>query len=215
MNNAVKAVILTGIAAAGIYGAATMEETIKSTFVEVPVVTLSREAFRNTVTANGTVYSSADNWYAKVYADESDIPSIALGQSAAVTGAAFPEEISGRVTEISDTAEKINGRTVVAVTVAMEDDCSILKNGYTAKASIYTNEAEILNVLPYEAIMQDDVSEYVYIFENNKAKRRNIKTGIELPDCAEITEGLNGSTQVIASPDKVAENDLIKVKEQS
>ncbi len=214
MNNAVKAVILTGIAAAGIYTAATMEETVKSTFIEVPVVTLSREAFRDTVTASGTVYSAKEGWYAKVYADESDIPSIVVGQSAAVSGAAFPEEISGKITEISDTAEKINGRTVVAVTVAIEGDCSILKNGYTAKASIYTDEAEILDVLPYEAIMQDDVSEYVYIFENNKAKRRNIKTGIELSDCAQVTEGLSGGIQVIAAPDKVSENDLVKVKEQ-
>ena len=93
MNNAVKAVILTGIAAAGIYTAATMEETVKSTFIEVPVVTLSREAFRDTVTASGTVYSAKEGWYAKVYADESDIPSIVVGQSAAVSGAA--DRISG------------------------------------------------------------------------------------------------------------------------
>lgn len=212
MNAAIKTAVILGILAAGAYAVANMEETIKSTFVEVPVVTLSREAYRSTVTAAGAVFSDGKSWYAEVYADESDVPSLALGQEVLVRGAAFSDEIRGEIVKISDTAEKINGRTVVALRILLDAAERELKNGFTADATIYTDEAEILNVLPYETIMQDDKSEYVYIFEDNKAKRRNIKTGIELYDCAEITEGLTPDVKVIAYPDEVSENDFIKVK---
>lgn len=212
MNVAVKTAIILGIIAAGIYAVANMEDAIKSTFVEVPVVTLSREAYRSTVTAAGSVFSDGKNWYAEVYADESDVPLLSAGQEVSVKGAAFSGGISGEIVSISDTAEKINGRTVVALRILLDAAEKELKNGFTADATIYTDEAEILNVLPYETIMQDDKSEYVYVFEDNKAKRRNIKTGIELSDCAEITEGLNPDTKVIAYPEEVSENDFIKVR---
>ena len=212
MNVAIKTAIILGIIAAGIYAVANMEDTIKSTFVEVPVVTLSREAYRSTVTAAGSVFSDGKNWYAEVYADESDVPALSAGQEVSVKGAAFSGGISGEIVKISDTAEKINGRTVVALRILLDAAEKELKNGFTADATIYTDEAEILNVLPYETIMQDDKSEYVYIYEDNKAKRRDIKTGIELSDCAEITEGLTPDTKVIAYPGEVSENDFIKVK---
>ena len=212
MNASIKTAVILGILAAGIYAAANMEETIKSTFVEVPVVTLSREAYRSTVTAAGSIFSDGKSWYAEVYADESDVPSLALGQEVSVRGAAFGGEIAGEIVKISDTAEKINGRTVVALRILLDSAEKELKNGFTADATIHTGEGEILNVLPYETIMQDDKSEYVYVFEDNKAKRRDIKTGVELSDCAEITEGLAPDTKVIAYPDEVSENDFIKVK---
>ena len=212
MNIAVKSAVIAGILAAGIYAALNMEEAIKSTFVEVPVVTLSREAYRSTVTAAGSVFTDGKSWYAEVYADESDVPSLSVGQEVSVRGAAFGGEINGELVSISDAAEKINGRTVVALRILLDAAERKLKNGFTADATIYTDEAEILNVLPYETIMQDDKSEYVYVFEDNKAKRRNIKTGVELSDCAEITEGLTPGTKVIAYPDEVSENDFIKVK---
>lgn len=215
MNVAIKTAIILGIVAAGVYTVTNMEDTIKSTFAEVPVVTLSREAYRSTVTAAGSVFSDGESWYAKVYADESDVPSLALGQEVSVRGAAFGGEIAGEIVGISDTAEKLNGRTVVALRILLDAGEKELKNGFTADATVYTDEAEILNVLPYETIMQDDKSEYVYIFEDNKAKRRNIKTGIELSDCAEIIEGLSPGTKVIAYPDEVSENDFIKVKVQN
>ena len=212
MNIAVKSAVIAGILAAGIYAALNMEEAIKSTFVEVPVAPLSREAYRSTVTAAGSVFTDGKSWYAEVYADESDVPSLSVGQEVSVRGAAFGGEINGELVSISDTAEKINGRTVVALRILLDAAERKLKNGFTADATIYTDEAEILNVLPYETIMQDDKSEYVYVFEDNKAKRRNIKTGVELSDCAEITDGLTPGTKVIAYPDEVSENDFIKVK---
>ena len=68
--------------------------------------------------------------------------------------------------------------------------------------------------VPYEAIRQDEENqEYVYIYKDGKAYRRNIITGTELREETEVCTGLEVGECVILQPDKVS--DGVSVKESS
>lgn len=210
MNNAVKSLILAAIAGIGIYTAATMEETVLSTFTPVSTVTMSRTAYRRSVSARGSIYSDNGKWYAAAFADESDASLIAAGQSASITGAGFEGQLDAVVSYVSDTAHTENGKTTVEVIIEITGDCSSLKSGYTAQSRIYVDEARLLNILPYGVIRQDENGEYVYVIENSRAKRRDIETGIELSDGTEITGGISENSEIISCPDRVSDNIFVR-----
>ena len=213
MNNAVKSLILAAIAGIGIYTAATMEETVLSTFTPVSTVTMSRAAYRKSVSARGSIYSDGGKWYAAAFADESDASLIAEGQTASVTGAGFEGSLDAVVRRVSDTAHTDNGKTTVEVIIEITGDCGNLKSGYTAESRIYVDEARLLNILPYGVIRQDENGEYVYVIENSRAKRRDIETGIELSDGTEITGGISENSEIISCPDRVSENIFVRKEE--
>lgn len=213
MNNAVKSLILAAIAGIGIYTAATMEETVLSTFTPVSTVTMSRAAYRKSVSARGSIYSDGGKWYAAAFADESDASLIAEGQTASVTGAGFEGSLDAVVRRVSDTAHTDNGKTTVEVIIEITGDCGNLKSGYTAESRIYVDEARLLNILPYGVIRQDENGEYVYVIENSRAKRCDIETGIELSDGTEITGGISENSEIISCPDRVSENIFVRKEE--
>jgi hypothetical protein len=90
----------------------------------------------------------------------------------------------------------------------------ILRHGYSARADIKTAQPRTIHIIPYSAIMQDDIGEYVYIVHGNTATRRDILTGIELSRGAEVVAGLNVSDEVIVTPDTLSEDTLVRRAEE-
>ena len=149
---------------------------------------------------------------------ELDIAKIKLGQPAFFELSAYPDEkICGKVSYISETARnQYNGtviETVVDILVAPENyDDERLKSGFSADVSIVISEPYEIVVAPYSAIEQDDISEFVYVYENGGAVRRNILTGMEFPDGTEVRAGLTSEDIVFENPREVAEQKYIRVK---
>ena len=135
--------------------------------------------------------------------------SLAVGQEVTLKIAALDQKkYHGRITTISPTArETLVGtakQTVVDVYVSVEDQDDELKAGYTATGTIRLSDTEQLLTIPYSAIdQQDSGSEYVYLYEDGKAKMRVIATGQELSDSVEVTGGLKEDDWVIAQIDQV------------
>lgn len=206
----IKALILTLIIAAGIYACVTMDGRVKDSLTEVETIRMSRVAFRKSVPIRGSLYTENGEWYAAASVDESEIASVSVGQFAEISGAAFDGTIGGSVAEIADTAYSENGRTAVRVIIKLNGGEEELRSGYSARGSIYADEARLLHTLPYEAIRQDDEGEYVYLFVGNQAVRRSIETGIELSGEAEILRGLSEQSEVILSPDTVTDHALVR-----
>ena len=103
--------------------------------------------------------------------------------------------------------------TVVDVTVAIEKgDTGMLRAGYSVTAQLITGDERTLTMLPYTAIAQDEISEYVYVLEKGISVRRNIETGIELSDKTEILSGITVEDRVLIYPEQVTENNYYRHK---
>ncbi|MCH5324950.1 MAG: HlyD family efflux transporter periplasmic adaptor subunit [Eubacterium sp.] len=137
-----------------------------------------------------------------------DISKVNVGQRVSITAA--DKTYTGTVYEISGFARKEHGGadTVVDVSVTVEDATEDLRSGYSAQGLIETGYAEQILTLPYSAICQDDAGEYVYVFDGGSAKRRDISTGIELAECAQVI-GLDIADEVIMHTDELTADCLV------
>lgn len=202
---AIPAVILT----VGMSWAAIMPSAVESFLPRVETVRLAQASFTPTVEAKGVISQRDGQWFATVAVKERDISSVAEGQAADISGAAFPSGVyEGRVYEIADAARQTSTvtsvETVVDVTILIEDGEG-LRSGYTAQAEIATDSEHAVCLLPYSVICQDEQGEYVYVLEQGQASRRYIQTGDELPEGAEIVSGLDLRDNVILQPEKVSD----------
>ena len=149
---------------------------------------------------------------------ELDIAKVEIGQRVKFIPAAYPdEEFYGTVSGIASAARsQYNGavlETVVDVTITPEKEDERLKSGLTADVEIMLSEPREVLVLPYSAIGQDDDGEYVYVYENSRAVRRDVSTGTEFTDGAEITAGITAGDIVFGNPDGISGRSYIKIAE--
>lgn len=148
---------------------------------------------------------------------ELDIAKVKIGQEVMFTPAAFPNEIFlGKVSAISSAARsRYNGavlETVVDVRITPSAQDKRFKSGLSTDVSIVLSEPREIVVLPYSAIEQDDGGEYVYVYEDGKALRRDITTGREFSDGTEITCGISAKEEYFADPKAVAGKKYIRVE---
>jgi membrane fusion protein (multidrug efflux system) len=132
------------------------------------------------------------------YADE-----IELGQRIKVKVNAAKKSYSGEVSLVFPAARsQLNGtsqETVVDVYGELDQIDKKLKSGYSVTGEIFTDEARTLPTLPYQAIGQDDSGqEYVYVYQNGRACRKDVETGEEMEEAVEICSGLTSEDYVIA-----------------
>lgn len=133
------------------------------------------------------------------YADE-----ICLDQNVSLkVGALENQKFSGTVQKIFPTAnEKLMGtsqETVVGIYVGIDGADEALKSGYSVTGTVMLGDEELVAILPYEAINQDDAGqEYVYIYSKGQAWRRDVETGKELEDGVEILAGVTREESVIS-----------------
>lgn len=149
---------------------------------------------------------------------ELDIAKVAVGQDACFYLAAYPNDVFfGKVTAIAQSARsQYNGavlETVVDVTITPDDPDERLKSGLSAEVEIRLSEPRKICVLPYSAIGQDDAGEYIYVYEDGKAIRRDIFTGAEFADGTEIKKGVSASDIVFRDPQEIANRNFIRVAE--
>lgn len=150
---------------------------------------------------------------------ELDIAKVSVGQKADFTLAAYPDEVfSGVVSAISAAARsQYNGavlETVVDVTVTPDLPDERLKSGLSADVLIQLSEPREILVLPYSAISQDEMGEFVYVYDGGKAVRRDIETGAEFSDGTEIKSGLSAEDVVFKEPEEIAARSYIRIAEE-
>ncbi len=159
---------------------------------------------------------------AEVDVAESEVVSLAVGQSATVTADAIPGvKMPGTVIEIASSGSKQVDVVRFKVKVALRDRDTRIKPGMTAKAEITTARAEQVISVPQQAVQtrwlaadgkevtrrEGDATQteasVVYLREGGKALRRTVVTGIHDEIWVEIKQGLNGGEEVITGPYRV------------
>jgi hypothetical protein len=83
-----------------------------------------------------------------------------------------------------------------------------LRSGNSARADIKTGESELIYTVPYSVIMQDEVGEFVFVLDGHSVMRRDILTGVELAEGAQVLSGLTERDLIVAAPESVRENEL-------
>ncbi|MBD5129002.1 MAG: HlyD family efflux transporter periplasmic adaptor subunit [Ruminococcaceae bacterium] len=147
---------------------------------------------------------------------ELDIAKVAVGQNVQFSLAAYPDDVFfGKVSDIAQAARsQYNGavlETVVDVTITPDEPDERMKSGLSAEVEIQLSAPRSICVLPYSAIAQDDTGEYVYVYENGRAVRRDVFTGAEFADGTEIKKGVSASDIVFQDPQEIADRNYIRI----
>jgi hypothetical protein len=180
---------------------------------------------REVVRGSGVIFTADNLYYLTVAVRESDINAVRIGQPAKLYGAAIGDGIyTAAVLEIADFARQveIGGITETVVDVVLELDniaeatvnpYEFIRAGYTAEAVIGVGEPREMLLAPYSAIDQDDRGEYVFVLAGNTVLRRDIITGMELAEGAELLAGVREGDELIVRPERYTENMLVKAAE--
>ena len=125
-----------------------------------------------------------------------------------VSGTAFSKSTyPGTVTYISPSARQQYvgsvSETVVDATVTLDpsslDDS--LRMGLSAKASVVVNSQDDALIVPYDCILQDENNkEFVYVYQEGRALRRDIVTGEGFSDGCLVSSGLSRGDRVVMEP---------------
>ncbi len=108
--------------------------------------------------------------------------------------AVSPEPLQGTVSSISPTATQAGTYTVK---VTLNNSRNLIKVGMLAEVKFVTEMAANTIVLPRDAVLTKEDETYVYIVENDIAKKIPVVTGIESGERIEVKEGLTADMQVV------------------
>ena len=150
----------------------------------------------------------------EVRVDEADIAQVEIGQQADIYAAAYPDTaLVGTVQSIAAVARQTPGQQSLSFLVKIlleEQDELKIRPGMSVRADIYTQSAEETLAVPIQAVLYDESSgeeddpsadqPYVFVDEDGKAVRRDVKTGISSDSDQEILEGLEEGDEVISGP---------------
>ena len=148
--------------------------------------------------------------FADVHLSEKDTRAVRSGQAATIRlGSDDTASVQGRVERISPTVDQASG--TVKVTVAMEPQPGF-RPGAFVRVEIRTDTKTDAIVIPKRALIEEDGQNYVYVANNNTAKRTKVALGYQREGMVEIREGVAaGQKVVVAGQGALKEGGKIKV----
>lgn len=165
------------------------------------------------------VIADLSNIISEVDVVESEISKISLGQNAKITVDAFAQkELEGIVEEIGESAFKKIDVNYFKVKIKILDNFLELKPGMTSKAKIFVQEKKDVLAVPSQAIQEKKGEKFIFINENDKAKKITVTTGISDQIYTEISGELKEGISVITGPirilNELEENMPLKEKKE-
>lgn len=141
---------------------------------------------------------------------EQMVNQIAEGQKVDVMlTAVSPEPLQGTVSTITPTTSQTGTYTVK---VTMNNGKKLLRPGMLAEVRFITAASSGALLLPRNAVLEKDEEVYVYVVENNVAKKVLVETGIESGEMIEITSGLTEGMQVVTKGQTyISDGETVKV----
>ena len=130
-----------------------------------------------------------------VNVSESIINSVHEGDKVNLTIPTLTENNFEGVVKTVSPAADATGTYTVEVQISNKD--GLLKSGMFGEVSFVNSRSENTFVLSRDAVMSDDEGTYVYIVEDNKAKKVVVETGIDNGQQIEITSGIEDGMNVV------------------
>jgi multidrug efflux pump subunit AcrA (membrane-fusion protein) len=139
---------------------------------------------------------------------ESDLPRLRLGQTAAVTVDAIGRELSGRIVEIVPAADPVSRTFLVKVELP---PLSGIRSGLYGRARFAVGERPAL-LVAREAVSQRGQLEGVFVVDEGRVARlRLVKTGRVYGDRVEILSGLGQEERVVRDEALVSDGQTVEV----
>ena len=121
-------------------------------------------------------------------------------------------EFDGVIRSVEKTANQVTKLYTVTVTVPAEVEG--LLSGMFADVTFHTAVSESAVVVPSEAILTSSDRQYVFIVENDTAKRVDITTGLTGSGMTEVTSGLDAGEQLVTVGQQyLSDGDAVRVVE--
>lgn len=143
---------------------------------------------------------------------ERDIPLIKIGQKAELRAEAYPDQIfEGNVTRIVQALNRATRTMTVEVDLPNKD--RHLKGGMFARVEVLVGTHLQALQIPIDAVSRLENTQYVYIVEEETARRVDVELGVRQGHYVEITNGLRGNEKVIVSgKDLVHDGTLVQTQ---
>ena len=148
----------------------------------------------------------------RVRVSELDVVHLKEGDVVAVVLDAFPDRrLRGRIRRIYPAADPAT--RLVPVEVALEGaDASVARPGFLARATFTLEEFENVPLVPASAIVGSAGAEAVFVVEDGKAVRRQVRTGLTSGGQVQILAGLDaGDTVVVTGGNVLREGMAVRV----
>ena len=138
---------------------------------------------------------------------EKDLRVLREGMAVRISGDGLEKaSYSGVLSEIACTATTGSSATMVAGVVFPNigeiDDSFRL--GLTAKAAVVTSVTETGYLVPYEAVLADDVGSYFYLLNDGVAQRYRVEDAVQMARGWLLTDETLAQAVLIMEPEKVA-----------
>jgi multidrug resistance efflux pump len=149
---------------------------------------------------------------AKAMVPESYINNLKVGEKVTLEAKALPKEIfTGTITAISPLADQLTKQFPVEFMVG--NSSNLLKAGMFGTAYLAIGEARDLPVVPISTVLFDGEQPYVFVIEDGRAQRREIKTGLNSGKSLAVLDGLMAGEIVISKGQHQVKNGmLVEVK---
>jgi HlyD family secretion protein len=134
---------------------------------------------------------------ARVNVAQADAPFVKLGQKAIITQTDNPEQIEGKVTVVSPSADP--NTTTVQVWVEIVNSGERVKPGTSVHAAIVTEEYKAASVVPAAAILpgEEGGTAVLTVTSDSIAHARAVKIGVREGNQVQILSGVNPGEEVV------------------
>jgi HlyD family secretion protein len=128
------------------------------------------------------------------------------GDNVLISGDILDKEVlNGRVKKVFPQAVKVLSQLGVEqqrvpVEIEFLESHQSLKPGFSVDVEVITGEAKNALMVPRDAVFEMDEKDYVFVVDGGKAVLKEVSTGIENKDWAQIIEGLSEEDIVIVDP---------------
>lgn len=153
------------------------------------------------------------NLYTTISVDETDLPSLKMGQKADIKANAFPDtKFTGTVKDINQQGTYSNGVSNFDVTIAI-DNVNDIKVGMSTEATIVTESKDNVLVVPVEAVKDIKGEKYVMIPKaDGSTTLQKVELGISNGRMVEITNGIVAGQEVQLPQVQTSTSNSSKVK---
>jgi HlyD family secretion protein len=153
------------------------------------------------VPAGGTVVTliDAQAMQVDVSVDETDVPSLKVGQNAQITFDAMPgQTFSGQVLAITPQATVTQGVATYPVAVSIDPRGQVLPAGLSASVRVITAQRPNVLVVPNRAVQAQGGARVVTVLlPDGTTQARRVQVGLVDDQQTEIVAGLNAGDRVV------------------
>ena len=156
------------------------------------------------------VIDGADQMKITASVSEALVPKLTIGDTAEVSVSAADQIFNATIRSVERSANLQTKLYTVVLTVPA--DVSGLLSGMFADVTFRTDVVEKAIVVPTEAILTSNDTQYVYVVEEDTAKYVEITTGMTGSGVTEVTSGLSaGQKLVTVGQSYLADGDAVRV----